>query len=275
MFHVPAARAKGLATLADGKIISEKQLPSVGDFLTLRERVEFRHRVVCLGNVFLFPRWDLDGPDMRFFGEWNPSGDKVQQTSSLVAGPWVLDGRQMVADARDIALLLAEAALAVHGPSTAVTLQIMSPVPVQFEAQRGWKMNRGPFDAWWSGVRKAADTLAAVCPSLQVVAVCETNPFAECTRPLHISWKPKPDESGIVCVPCDPFGLPGTSDAEQAALGRVGVSFASLVPQLMMGLVANIVPVRVSTLVPSQRHMLWNPKARLSILNPKPENKSK
>ena len=275
LFHVPAARAKGLATLADGRVVSEKQLSSVGDFLTLKERVEFRHRVVCLGNVFLFPRWDLDGPDMRFFGEWTPPADKIHPTTSLTAGPWVLDGRQMVADARDMTLMLAEAALAMHGPSSNVTLQILSPVPAQFEAQRGWKMNRGPFDAWWSGVRKAADTLAAVCPSLQLVAVSDTNPFADCTRPLHISWRAKADALGIVCTPCDPFALPGTSEAEQSALQTLGLSKSTLYPQLMMGIIANMIPVRVSTLVPSQRHMLWNPKARLAIFNPKPENKSK
>ena len=223
----------------------------------------------------MFPRWDLDGPDMRFFGEWNPTADKIHPTSSLTAGPWVLDGRQMVADARDMTLLLAEAALAVKGPSNPVTLQIVSPVATQFEAQRGWKMNRGPFDAWWSGVRKAADTLANVSPSVKIVAIADTNPFAECARAVHISWKAEVDDLGIVCVPSDPFSLPGASHLEQTVLRSVGMSFSTLGAHLMMGLVANIIPIRVSTLVPSQRNILWNPKARLAILNPKPENKSK
>ena len=273
LFHVPLARAKGLATLADGRVVNEKQLGSLGDFLTLKERVEFRHRVLCIGNTFLVPRWDFDGPDMRFFGDWNPPAEKIHALSSLTAGPWVLDGRQMVADARDMTLLMAEAALALRGASANITLQILSPVPVDFEAQRGWKLARGPFDAWWSGVRKAADTLASSCPTVKVVAVDDTNPCAECTRALHVSWSKEVDETHIVCVPCDPFALFGSSTVEQKWLQKEGVQTSTLAGHLMMGMMTNTIPIRVSTLVPSQRHAVWNPKVRLALLNPKPENK--
>ena len=273
LFHVPVARSKGLATLSDGRVVNEKQLAGLGDFLSLKERVEFRHRVVCVGNTFLVPRWDLDGPDMRFFGEWNPPADKVHTASSLTAGPWILDGRMLVADARDMTLLMAEAALALRGADTPVTLQILSPVPMDFESQRGWKLARGPFDAWWSGVRKAADTLATLCPTVKIVAVDDTNPFAECTRTLHVTWSKTVDESQVVCVPCDPFAFFGGSQTEQQRLALEGLPAPALAGQLMMGLMTGAVPVRVSTLVPSQRHVVWNPKTRLSVLNPKPENK--
>jgi hypothetical protein len=273
LFHVPLARSKGLATLTDGRTVNEKQLASVGDFLSLRERVEFRHRVVCIGNTFLVPRWDLDGPDMRFFGDWNPPKEKIHAASSLSAGPWILDGRQLVADARDMTLLMAEAALALHGTSSPVTLQILSPVPIDFEAQRGWKLSRGPFDAWWSGVRKAADTLATLCPTVKLVAVDDTNPYAECTRPVQVTWSKEADEIGIVCVPCDPFAILGSSPCEQRWLKREGVSLTTLAGHLMMGIMTNTVSLRVSTIVPSQRHAVWNPKVRLALLNPKPENK--
>jgi hypothetical protein len=193
-------------------------------------------------------------------------------SSSLAAGPWVLDGRQLVADARDMTLLMAEAALALHG-SRDIKLQVLSPVPLDFEAQRGWKLSRGPFDAWWSGVRKAADTLASLCPNVKLVAIEETNPFAECTRTLHVSWSKDVDASGILCVPCDPFALMGSSALEKEWLQREGIPLSALAGQLMMGMMTNTIPTRVSTLVPTQRHAVWNPKTRLALLNPKPENK--
>lgn len=275
LFHVPVHRSKGLVTLADGRTVHEKQLPSMGDFLTLRERVEFRHRVVALGqNLCMFPRWDFDGPDMRFFGEWKTNVSKTEPYH-MEAGPWVLDGRQLVADARDITVMLVEAAQILQGTTDPLTLCIHSPVPISFQSQRGWDLKRGPYDAWWSGVRKAAETLANECPHVTLVAVAETNPFAELTRASHVQWSTTNLAGAVVCEPCDPFTILGGGAEDAATLTAHGMSPTFVLANLMMGLLGNFVPVRSSIMVPRLRHPLWVPRDRLSLLNPKGENKCK
>lgn len=243
--------------------------------MTLRERVEFRHRVIALGtSLCMFPRWDLDGPDMRFFGEWKSNVPKMEPFH-MQAGPWVLDGRQLVADARDMTVMLVEAAQLLRGTVEPIVVCIHSPIPDSFQSQRGWDLKRGPYDAWWSGVRKAAETLANECPHVKLVAVAETNPFAGYTRTSHVEWKTCNVEGAVVCEPCDPFSILGGGPEDAGTLTAHGMTPALVLAHLMMGLLSNLVTVRTSIMVPRLRHPLWVPRDRLTLLNPKGENKCK
>lgn len=270
LFNVPVKRNKGLATLTNGSVINEKQLQLYGNFLNLRERVEFRKRIIGCDRVLFFPKWDLDGPDIRYFGEYNPPPENIHNLTSFRAGPWVLDGRQMVADAKDIGIMLAESVL--YKTKDPVTIAIYSPFSTEFEAQRGWNLGRGPFDAFWSGIRKAADQIHLLYPFIQFLAVSDINPYVEITKVCHVQWKKK-NEVEIVpnlfqAIPGDAFGLTGFSELEEEILLENKIPKEFLFNVLIFG-----AQIQNSYLVQKFRNDVWNPRARLGLLHSRQQNK--
>lgn len=255
-------RFKGLATLGTGQIANEKQLASLGDFLSLRERVEFRQRVFACGTLLFFPKWDMDGPDLRFFGDWTT----VSKPGCLQVGPWSIDGRQLVADAKDIGVMLAEAASRLH-PDTDVKLGIVSPFGTEVVGHRGWSFGRTLFDAFWSGIRKASEVLSMKLPHVQFHAIADVNPFAEFKRQTFVVWTPAASvtDDMLVAVPGDAFSVLGNTDEEAAWIQKRCVDTPSA--KLMLGLLTQTVPVHTSVLASQLRTNLWNPKARLQLLN--------
>lgn len=257
----------------NGSVINEKQLNNFGDFLNLRERVEFRKRVLGFRNVLFFPKWDLDGPDLRYFGDWNPEATLNHPSTSFKAGPWVLDGRQMVADAKDMGLMLAETVLYQLSSQTDISIYIQSPFTTEFISQRQWNLGRGPFDAFWSGIRKAADALQSTYPFIKFVAVCETNPFLELTKTCFVSWK-KPEEvdlnSDFYAVPSDPFGIIGLGAEEESIVSKQKIPNNFLLQMLLP-----TTKIATSTFVKTYRTPLWNPQARLPLLQTRQQNKTK
>jgi hypothetical protein len=271
-FSVPIKRNKGLATLANGSVINEKQLSSFGDFLNLRERVELRKRIVSYKQVLFFPKWDLDGPDLRYFGDWNPDAVLVHPSTSFKAGPWVLDGRQMVADAKDMGLMLAETSLYRNASGEDIVIYIHSPFPTEFISQRQWNLGKGPFDAFWSGIRKASDVLHPKYPQVKFIAVSDVNPYGELTKACFVDWK-KPDEvdyeKGFFAVPGDPFGVVGSSVDETLIMEKCKIS-ANFLLQLFLP----TTKTTYSQFVQTYRTSLWNPSTRLALLQTRQQNKT-
>jgi hypothetical protein len=272
-FSVPVKRNKGLATLTNGSVINEKQLSHYGDFLNLRERVEFRKRIVGLKQTLFFPKWDLDGPDLRYFGDWNPEASITHPSTSFKAGPWILDGRQMVADAKDIGLMLAETVLYQIPNGKETLIYVQSPFTTEFTSQRQWNLGKGPFDAFWSGIRKAADVLQVHYPNLKFVAVYETNPFQELTKTCFVDWK-KPEEIDLMdnfyAVPCDSFGIVGQSGDEEKIVAKQNIP-----PNFLLQMFSPTTKLAYSNFVKTFRTPLWNPQTRLSLLQTRQQNKTK
>jgi hypothetical protein len=241
LFCVPIKRKRGIATLWDGSEVNEKKLDE--NYLNLKERIEFRRRVFQLTpRVISFPKWDIDGPDIHFFAQNGRSSAK-----DIIVGPWTLDGRKLVADAKDCALMIAEAAKA----TGLKTVQIINPYSTNFVTQRGWNVGAGVFFCFWSGVRKASE-----CTDVKFVAVCETNPypFFECA----VEWAPFKEDIAVAC-PCDPFACIGSTDEEVHFLKDVNI-FDSISKVITRG------NVRKATLCIRHRNQFWNPKDILQLL---------
>jgi len=241
LFCVPVKRKKGIATLWDGSEISEKKL---GDtYLTLKERIELRRRVFVLTPLSMsFPKWDIDGPDIHFFAQNGRVSPK-----DITVGPWTLDGRKLVADAKDCALMIAEAAK----KAGRKCVQIINPYATSFATQRGWIVGAGVFFCFWSGVRKASE-----CTDMKLIAVSETNPypFFDCA----VEWTTY-NENEMVACPCDPFACIGSTDEEIKYLGNVKI-FESISKIIASGNISR------ATLCVANRNQFWNPKEILQLL---------
>lgn len=261
LFCVPAQKSGLLVTMHDGHLMTQKQAVSKGGFLTLRERVQFRRRVSILNSrLLIFPLWDFDGPDLRFFGEFHgmvPECDGPFPTHFEV-GPWVIDGRLVVADAKDMVVMMAEAAAG----KGVKKLAIRNPYGTDMSTGRGWSLGRSLHDAFWSGVRKAADAL--IGKGMEIVAVAEKNPFSVDTFAKFSESVPW---DAAECVGFEAFALAEASLAE--VLPRHGISST---PPLLTCFIAAGNSAR-SQWQPELRTKLWDPEQRLQILPP--ENKAK
>ena len=188
MFAVPMTRKDSLATLFDGSIVSEKSLSS--EYLSLEERVTYRRRVMLFTKneqgVCFFPTWDFNGPDLSYFGEWKPAA----------ACPWHVDGRKLVADAKDRVLQMVEAAKA-RGHKR---LLVYEGVPHTLTLNRGWKLQSMPWLAFYAGVRKAAEVT-----DMEIVAVSEHNPYEGIASCVPWITKVEPQQGDVSCHPCDVF----------------------------------------------------------------------
>jgi len=239
LFCVPLKRSRGIATLWDGTTISEKKLDST--YLSLKERIEFRKRVFALTrNLFSFPKWDIDGPDIQFFAQSSRVSSK-----DIFVGPWILDGRKLVADAKDMALMLAEAVKHAGGNK----VQIINPFPKDFQTQRGWNVGAGIFFCFWSGVRKAAE-----CSDIKFYAVSEANPFPFFDCPVE--WGPLLDDVPVAC-PSDAFACMGTSKDEERFFN---IDVFQNISKM------SIEHVKRATLCVKHRNPFWNPKDILHLL---------
>lgn len=268
--HLPSSRDAGIATLFSGERVNEKRLSEYGKFLTLRERVEYRKRVLALSSrVLSFPRWDLDGPDLRYFGEWNPPESSIHAPTCIRAGPWVLDGRQLVADAKDTAIMLIEAVVRMGGNRT---LLIQSGWPSEFFGLRGWSFGSGPRSAWWSGVRKAVDVAGDLLRTYNIrVCALETdgkNPYEGLTSASttiefqsSVTEEQFSDPSVIVAVPCDPFAIVGSTLLESHMNVKPVFASAACMSVLYRGAVLQ------TSYAPWFRNKQWNPRARLNLLD--------
>lgn len=192
-------------------------------------------------TLISFPKWDIDGPDIHFFAQNGRAGSK-----DLIVGPWTLDGRKLVADAKDMALMIAEAVR----QSGNASIQIMNPYSTNFSTQRGWQVGRGLFYCFWSGVRKAAECV----PDVTFIAISESNPypFYECA----VKWRPL--EEGLVAVPSDPF----------ACLGSTMEEAPFFTPSVYKSISKFILQNRVSRshLCPQYRNQYWDPNDVLHLL---------
>ena len=238
LFNVPMQRRHGIATLWDGSQISEKKLDET--YLSLKERVEFRKRVFMVSPTFIsFPKWDVDGPDIQFFQT------KIGNEKDIFLGPWILDGRKLVADAKDIGLLIAEAAIKSGGNR----VQILNPFPFDFKTQRGWGVGKNLFYCFWTGIRKAAE-----CVDIQFVAISDVNPYCfEC----KVEWKTSPSDE-LIAVPCDPFAFLGSTEIEKPFLQNINLlqSFFYLQSK----------SVYKASLCATHRNPFWNPRQLLQSI---------
>lgn len=272
LLNVPVTRKQGVATIftmkqnaygapvTESHSVPEKTLQPP-QYLSLVERVELRRRAHLFSRgsrgCAITPAWDFEGPDLPYFSEYA----SALHSTSIKAGPWVIDGRQLVADAKDRVLQVAEAIAGRWGTDAVAHLYVMEPFARDYETKRGWKIGEGIWSAWWSGVRKAREALSAAFPSLVLHAITpssEETPFAWQPEAARMSWaRSLPEElndaqPSIVMVGCDPFASLGSSDVEKAAL-----AFANI-PQTLTAWVAAS-PVYQSTWPAAHRHPLWKP----------------
>ena len=270
IYHVPLWRQKGVATITgqNGAIttVNEKLLTSEL-FLTLRERVEFRKRVHVFALdktlALFYPNWDLDGPDLPYFGEWKPT--VFDRTTAVAAGPWMLDGKALVADAKDRTLQMVEACIKheVH------ELRLLSGFPIDYTNNRGWTMGRGPWMAWWSGVRKAAEVVARLHPSFVISACVDTNPYDGMAKvPPNIRIRCVEDakfdrsQSCAFSYAIDPFASLLWNPSLQYVLSQMQLPIH---PNYVSSLL-NTTTLYPSTFPATHRHVAWNPHAKLRVL---------
>ena len=193
LFAVPLSRTGAIVHVWDGtqlKTVSEKSLSSA--YLSLEERVTFRRRVMLFTSgqrgVIFYPTWDFNGPDLPYFGEWKPRS----------ACPWDIDGRKLVADAKDRVLQMVEAAK-FRGMKR---LFVYEGAPHTLTLKRGWKLGSMAWLAFFAGVRKASEVAG-----MDIVAVTETNPYEGLST--AIEWCQPRDvilgDRDLACHPCDVF----------------------------------------------------------------------
>jgi hypothetical protein len=186
LFAIPLMR-NGAVAYDGTRVVSEKSLTS---YLSLRERVVYRRRVMLISNaqrgIVLYPTWDFNGPDLSYFGEWKPS----------LECPWNIDGRKLVADAKDRVLQMVEAAKA----KGLKRLLVYEGVPHTLTLKRGWHLGSMPWLAFYAGVRKAAEVA-----DMDIVAVCENNPYEGITSPVSWAKDVEPRDGDVACFPCDTF----------------------------------------------------------------------
>jgi len=268
LFNVPLFRQNGFATVGAGKV-PEKTL-TFPLYLSLLERVELRKRIHFLispkvGFGF-FPAWDFDGPDLPYFGEYKGA----LKSTSIEAGPWSLDGRQLVADAKDRMLQAAEA-VNIFWPEAGaqnkkIKIWVWEICSSKFINNRNWNMKDKIWQAFWSGVRKARETLATICTHVDFVAVTPSSdktPFEWQDAEKRMAWCQDmelsmldPECINVFLSPCDPFASLGSSPSEHIILSKFGFSSHEIVfPQFFQ--------YHKSTWPETYRHKLWNPKDRL------------
>ena len=250
---VPVSRANGMAmiyTPTGMQEVSEKTLRA--PFLSLLDRVLYRKRVeLCVDPlkseaVLHFPMWDFNGPDLHYFSTWNTGEKKFH---AFRVGPWDVDGRQLVADAKDRVLQMIEAAeytkthsgkavrLVIHNDASNITLQ------------RGWSMGNRPWLAFFSGVRKACEARP-----FPILVVSPTNPYDGMTRANPVAWfteAPEFDGISIHCYPIDPFAMYSSEVYKrmQDALGDASINCQTF----------------QSTLPVQFRSPMWNPMTKLGV----------
>lgn len=192
-------------------------------------------------TLISFPKWDIDGPDIHFFAQNGRANSK-----DLAVGPWILDGRKLVADAKDTALMIAEA-MRREGKTS---IQIINPYSINFVTQRGWNVGKGLFYCFWSGIRKAAECV----PDISFIAVSDANPypFYECA----VQWKPLGE--GLVACPSDPFACMGSTEAESPFFNDdVSANISKFILHS---------DVSRASLCLVHRNQFWNPSDVLNLL---------
>ena len=240
MFAVPLKRNASLATIFDGTTVSEKSLSSA--YLSLAERVTYRRRVMLFSNTIrgavVYPTWDFNGPDLSYFGEWKPSEGKC---------PWDIDGRKLVADAKDRVLQMVEA-VKVRGLKR---LLIYDGIPHTLTLARGWTLGSVPWLAFWAGIRKAAEVAG-----VKIVAVTEHNPYENIVSP--VAWTneiAEKLEGDVVCYPCDAF----SSFLYDTKLGGILMDLFVDAPPVEHLFSWIPMSTHTSTLHAEHRNIHWNP----------------
>ena len=240
MFAMPIKRKNALATVFDGtlKTVSEKSLSTA--YLSLTERVTYRRRVMLFSNdrrgAVVYPTWDFNGPDLSYFGEWKSSR----------ACPWVIDGRKLVADAKDRVLQMVEAAKA-RGLKR---LLIYDGIPHTLTLTRGWELGSVPWLAFWAGVRKAAEVAG-----MEIVAVTDHNPYEDIASPVAWTKEVDIEDGDVACHPCDVF----SSFVYDTKVGTILMRLFADAPPIEY--LFSWIPVfpYTSTLHTKHRNAHWNP----------------
>jgi len=269
LLNVPLQRQGGFALISQGRV-PEKTL-AYPLYLSLIERVELRKRIHFLSSPKLgfgfFPAWDFDGPDLPYFGEYKGA----LKSTSIEAGPWSLDGRQLVADIRDRMLQAAEAVTLLWSEpikrQARVRIHIWEICSREYVNNRNWNMKDKIWQAFWSGVRKAREVLASICPYIDLVAVTpssDTTPFLWQDEEKRMPWCQDVDptllnteEINVFLTPCDPFAALGSTTAEHRILAKFGLGPNNIY-------FTNFFSFHRSTWPETYRHKLWNPKDSLS-----------
>lgn len=276
VFHVPLQRRNGIATILNPRCLTDPAAPVIvtvpekaldATYLTLKERVEYRKRVHLFStadkHLLFYPAWDLDGPDLPYFGEWKPK--VFDKTTAVEAGPWILDGKMLVADMKDRVLQMVEVCMA-HGIEE---LCIVGPFRPSYSNQRGWNMQKGPFMAFWSGVRKAAEILDTRSYKLRIVAQVYDNPYEGLTHALPncLMWQREASDSASIRAYAYPIDGFSSMCWNSFLLAEIAKMYAPLKdkPALFMESLQSS-NVRVSQLQAKHRHPVWNPIAKLRSL---------
>ena len=252
--YVPISRADGAAVISTPhglRTVSEKSLGP--PYLSLFERVLYRKRVSLYFNgekgVLLFPLWDFNGPDLPYFSTWS-SGQ--QKPGTFKVGPWDVDGRELVADAKDRTLQMIEAGLFTKfHTGKNVRLAIYND-DMDVKLHRGWTMGNKAWLAFFSGVRKACESQA-----FPVYAVSSKNPYEGMTRTNPVVWTdslPEFDGITIHCYGNDPFAM-----VSQENMARVHTLGSTCAP-----------PQTMKSVLPAMfRSPLWNPMTKLGVFHEK------
>jgi hypothetical protein len=178
------------------------------------------------------------------------------------AGPWSLDGRQMVADVKDRMLQSAEAAKLLF-KNNKINIYVREMVPKEFSNNRNWNMKDKVWQAFWSGVRKAQEIVKTISPNIQFIAITpssDTTPYEWQEEEKRMKWYkniPFPlqmqDEINMFLTPCDPFAALGSTYIENEILAKFGLGSRDMYyPQFFQAY--------QSTWPSMYRHKLWNPK---------------
>ena len=244
-------------------------------FLSLTERVDLRRRVVLFSRgargVAVFPAWDMDGPDLPYFADFDERGDRDVPVTAMRAGPWIVDGRLIVADMKDRVLQAIEAA-ATAWPRATLALHVVETVPHAWRAARGWDFGAWLWTAFWSGVRKARDALpsdlaarvriSAVTPSTAASPFAWQDPAARILNhvSLDASVAASEAEVNIAMIGCDPFAMLGSTPLEAETFR----AWIGLRPDAASAMATMGARVFVSRLPAARRHPLWTPAGRLS-----------
>lgn len=234
MFAVPLFRNDSMVNVWDGiklQTVSEKSLSSA--YLSLEERVTFRRRVMLVLNgqqgILFYPTWDFNGPDLPYFGEWKPRS----------ACPWDIDGRKLVADAKDRVLQMVEAAK-FRGMKR---LLVYEGAPHTLTLKRGWKLGSIAWLAFFAGVRKASEVAV-----MDIVAIADTNPYEGVTTSM--TWKQSHvmEDGDVACHPCDVFSYLPYNPKVSTLLNETAHDMYSY-PMASF----------TSTLPQKHRNVYWNP----------------
>ena len=252
-------RKNSIVTLSNGNTCCEKQCTSL---LSLRERVYLRRRVTHIAkagkHVLVYPRWDFDGPDIQYFGKWQRK-EGALDSYTFRAGHWILDGRQLVADAKDRIVQMIEACM--HSVTLPTKVHILPPVTKQYTTLKGWDMGNHVWNAFWSGVRKGADVAHRY--GITLVAVCANDPYeqfrlhSDC-RVEHVAELPS--DAAVTAISQDPFSFL-FAPSELEILYANSISLESYFVMLTQA------TCKQSSLVTEERNPLWKPNEKLDLLH--------